>query len=197
MNAINSLIIKWLFPVAAICTTLPTYGNTPGEVNAAKPVASQASCSAEDLRGRTNVRVKDIVGMYRQSVGGLPAYGWPSTEKRSGSNYLAITSVEGNQLRVKLASKEINGHNCSLDSQALLCGASIRLIPSDEEKSALDITKQPTPSLRVTGSHITFNVNPDSAVVSGYPYCGNRGALNQSFKRITRSSQIDNSVFNQ
>lgn len=197
MSAINSLTTSWLFGVVAICTTLSTYGDTPETAKAPKPIAIQAGCSAEDLRGQPSIRARDIVGMYRHSVDGLPAYAWPSDEKRHGYNYLAITSVEGDQLRVRFVSKEINGHNCSIDSQALLCGHSIRLLPSDEEKSVLDISKQSIPSLRVTGSRIAFTSYSDGTVVSGHPYCGNRGALNHSFMRSTRSSKIDNSAFNQ
>jgi hypothetical protein len=192
----NHLASKKLFLVISICAAFPAFGDVRVVSNAARPVA-QSSCSAEDLRGRPSARIKNIVGMYQHSVNGLPAYAYPSDESRTGYNYLAIIALGGNQLRVRLTTKEINGHDCGFDSRALLCGRTIRLLPNEEERSTLKITKQSTPSLLVTKNFIAFTSAADGTVVSGSPYCGNRGSLNQKFNRISRNSQIDNSVFNQ
>lgn len=164
------------------------------------PVAPSAvpdGCNAEDQRDKSNIRAPDIAGLYRQSVEGLPAIIGRPEEKLSGYNYLAITPLAGNRIRVRLSTKEINGHDCGFDSEALLCGRTIRLIPNEEEKAALAVGKQSVPSLRVTANQIAFIPDAEGYFVSGNSYCGNRGSLTQSFKRSTRNLQIDDSVFNQ
>lgn len=169
----------------------------PVALNAAKPMAAQAGCNSEDLRGQSSVRVEDIVGMYRQSVNLPPHSSFLSDGKPSGYNYLALTSTGSTHLRVRLVTKEINGHECSLDNQALLCGRSIQIIPSDEEESALERVQQPAPKLRISPNSILFAQKSDGNYVWGNPYCGALGGLYHSFKRATRNQTIDNSVFSQ
>ena len=197
MNTISSLKIRHLLLVISVCAALSTHADTPAPSDASKSKAVQSSCKTQNLREQESVRVRDVVGMYRQKVDLPPHSAFPSDGKPSGYNYLAITSLGDSVLRVRLITKEINGHDCGFDSQALLCGRTIRLLPNEEEKSALEISKQLAPRLQVTKNYIAFTSNADGTVVSGSPYCGNRGMLNKNFKRISRNSQIDSSVFNQ
>ena len=127
--------IRAHFSWALLCTAIFMCDLATAQVNAAVPSSDEVSCRAEDLREQPHVQAKDIVGMYRHSVEGLPAYLWSSDEKRTGYNYLAITSLGGDRLRLKLVTKEINGHDCNLDSQALFVGesfASYRMMRKDQ-----------------------------------------------------------------
>lgn len=180
----------------AIPAPLALSANT-GQSRDGTAAAPHAACANEDQRDGSNIRVQDIEGLYRQSVEGLPAIIGRPEEKLSGYNYLAITPLAGNKIRVRLSTKEINGHDCGIDGEALLCGRTIRLIPNGEEKSALDINKQPVPRLRVTENNIGFIPDSNKNFVSGNPYCGAMGYLRQSFVRGTRKLKIDDSVFNQ
>lgn len=180
----------------AIPAPLALSANTGQSIEGTTTVP-QSTCAEEDQRDGSNIRVQDIGGLYRQSVEGLPAIIGRPEEKFSGYNYLAITPLAGNKIRVRLSTKEINGHDCGIDSEALLCGRTIRLIPNEEEKSALNINKQPVPRLRVTENNIGFISDSDRNFVSGNPYCGAMGYLRQSFLRGTRKLKIDDSVFNQ
>lgn len=160
--------------------------------------AAQTACNDEDLRDGSNIRVQDIEGLYRQSVEGLPAIIGRPEEKLSGYNYLAITPLAGNKIRLRLSTKEINGHDCGIDSKALLCGRTIRLEPNEDELKKLRELNLPTPYLNITRSQIFF-ASIGKPQLYGWQrlYCGNMGSLNHSFKRSSRDLKIDNSIFNQ
>lgn len=155
------------------------------------------NCNPEDQRDNSSIRIQDIAGLYSNSVEGQSAYVGRSEEKISGNNYLAITTLIGNRLRVRLSTKEINGHDCGFDSEALLCGRTIQLMPSQEERAVLDTRKLPIPSLRVTENQIEFIPYADGAYVWGSPYCGAMGYLRHSFLRDTRKLKFDDAVFDQ
>lgn len=169
----------------------------PTGISSSHPIDQKAICSTEELHVKSSVRVKDIVGMYRQPIDLPPHSAFPLDPKPSGYNYLAISEIAGNRLHVKLITKEIDGHECSLDNDAVLCGQRILITPNKEEKASLDRVKQTTPKLDVSSRSIQFSPNPDGTFTWGYPYCGSKGGLNQSFKRSSRDQKIDNTVFNQ
>jgi RTX calcium-binding nonapeptide repeat (4 copies) len=186
-----------LLLLISICVLVSSDADAQEIININKSTVVQLNCNSHDLHGNEPLQVNSIAGLYRLKVD-LPAHiAFPSDGKPTGFNYLAITAIGGNVLRVRLTTKEINGHSCGFDSQAVLCGRTIRLLPSDEDKSALENSKQLIPSLQVTTSHISFTPNADGTVISGSPYCGKQGALNHRFSRTTRNLQINNSVFNQ
>ena len=171
--------------------------NTGTIQDAASAAVSPINCNPEDLRDDSNIRIQDIVGLYNKSVDGQSAQVGRPEEKLSGNNYLAITSLVGNRLRVRLSTKEINGHDCGFDSEALLCGRNIRLMPSQEDKAILYARKLPIPSLRVTENQIAFMPYADGTYVWGSPYCGAMGYLRHSFLRDTRIFKFDDAVFDQ
>jgi uncharacterized protein len=186
-----------LHSVASIPMTSSVDANNTGQVRGAASAILLTACNAEDMRDKLNIRIQDITGLYRQSVDGLPAYVGRSEEKRRGYNYLAITPLAGNRVRIRLSTREINGHDCGFDSEAVLCGRIIRLIPSDEEKSTLDIRKLPIPNLRVTANQIAFIPDANGSYVWGSPYCGAMGYLRQIFSRATRKMKFDDAIFDQ
>ncbi|MBI2727868.1 MAG: hypothetical protein HYX42_16620 [Polaromonas sp.] len=183
--------------VASICMTSFVHGDSSLPNSVASPVPAQTECNSKYLKADSSVHAKDIVGMYRHSVNLPPHSAFPSEERPSGYNYLAITLTGNNQLRVRLITKEVNGHQCGLDNSALLCGRSIQIIPREDEKAVLESLKQPAPQLNVTKNQILFTQKLDGNYVWGSPYCGALGGLSHSFKRATRNQKIDNSVFNQ
>jgi hypothetical protein len=158
--------------------------------------STESVCNPKDFHNRQTVNVKDIVGMYRQSVKGLPAYMYPSDEKRTGYNYLAITEIGGNKLRIRLTTKEINGHDCGFDNNAIMCGQAIMIIPSQEETNALQRAKQSIPRLIISSRSIEFTPDTTGSYAGSQTYCGQRGRLDHRFSRISRRSKIDLSVFN-
>lgn len=191
------LYAKQRYAFLALLSTFSVYGGAPSAEDNIKSATERASCIKHDLQLNSNVRVKDIVGMYRQSVAELPAALGDSNEKRTGYNYLAISSKDGNLLRVRLATKEINGHDCGFDSRALLCGSTIQLLPNKADQETLESNNQSIPSLKVTKDHIAFATNSDGTVTSGSPYCGAMGYLRHSFARKTRAGNIATSNFSQ
>jgi hypothetical protein len=159
--------------------------------------AATAACQGLERSKVAIASVDAIIGLYRQSVDGLPAHAWDSPETLSGNNYLAITRAGPGELRVRVSTKEVNGHDCGFDSRAILCGSEIWIVPNQEEEKALAASRQTAPKLAITHREIKFLRNPDGTAVSGAPYCGNRGALDEAFKRRKRNAKIDDSLFTQ
>lgn len=189
--------LSTLRPVVPASVASLVDANNTGQARDKALVTVPTVCNAEYQRDNSNLHAQDIAGLYRQSVEGLPAYIGRPEEKLSGYNYLAITSLAGNRLRVRLSTKEINGHDCGFDSEAMLCGRTIRLVPNEDERSILDRRKLPVPNLRVTANQIAFIPYANGAFVWGSPYCGTMGYLRQSFSRDTRKLKFDDSIFNQ
>lgn len=143
-------------------------------------------CADENMREHSRIRAEDIVGMYQQPVNLPPNSAFSSDKKSSGYNSLTITENGGNRLHIKLATQEIDGHECGLDNDALLCGRKILIVPSEEEKMSLERTRQTAPILYVSSQSIKFAPLPDGTFSWGYPYCGMKGGLNHNFKRSSR-----------
>jgi uncharacterized protein len=169
-----------------------------GQTRGSASTALGTACNEEDRSGKSNIQAQDIAGLYRESVEGSPAYVGRPEERRSGYNYLAITPLAGNRLRVRLSTKEINGHDCGFDSEALLCGRIIRLTPNEEELKRLRGLNLPAPYLYITQNDISF-ASIGHPELYGWQrlYCGNMGSLNHAFKRSTRHSKIDDALFDQ
>jgi len=172
-----------------------TNANNAEPGSAETSVTEPISCD-KNTHGNSKVRVQDIAGLYRQSVSGQPAYIGRPEEKLSGYNYLAVSPLEGNRIRVRLSTKEINGHDCFFDRDALLCGRTIRLIPTSEDLKSLIDLNLPTPYLNITQNEISFaSIGRPHLYEWQRLYCGNMGSLNHSFKRSTRELKFDGSIF--
>lgn len=185
-----------LRPATSAPVTSAADANNTGQTRDAAPAAVPIGCS-NDESDNSNIHAQDIAGLYSQSVEGLSAIIGRPEEKRSGYNYLAITPLSGNRIRVRLSTKEINGHDCGFDSEALLCGRTIWLMPSEVERSTLDLRKLPIPRLQVTTNQIAFIPDAEGTFVWGSPYCGAMGYLRQNFSRDTKKLRFDDAIFNQ
>lgn len=187
-----------LKPVISAPVVSSADANNTGQTKGSESVVAPTECNDEDRRDNLSIHAQDIAGLYRQPVEGLPAHIGRPGERLGGYNYLAITLLAGSRIRVRLNTKEINGHDCSFDSEALLCGRTIRLVPNDEELKKLRELNLPMPYLNITQSQISF-ASIERPQLYGWQrlYCGNMGSLNHSFKRSARDLKIDDAVFDQ
>lgn len=156
---------------------------------------SLSACNDQTKVGKAPIGVKSLAGLYRRSVAESPAQVGRPEERLHGFDYLAITPLSEKRLRVRLSTKEINGHDCGFDSEALLCGPVILLMPNDDERNQLEARELPVPRLFVTKKQIAFMPSSDGTYVWGSPYCGAMGYLRHSFQRITRRTNFDDRIF--
>ena len=117
------------------------------------------ACSSETVRGANSASmIGEIVGFYKEPVSNALLEKDTPTSLRH--NYLAISTMQDGSLRIRLSTKERNGHNCGFDSKALLCGQTIYLLPNRDEAEQLGRTGQEPPALLVSKNQIRFQKWP-------------------------------------
>ena len=136
-----------------------------------------------------------IAGLYRMRSDWADKDVVPGLAGSRIFNYLAITPIKDNLVRVQLSTIERNGHDCHVDTYASICGSRIVIRPSKEELDVLNARQLVAPELLVGPKIIAFVKNPDGGSTWGAPYCGTMGYLRQEFPRSSRKTSFDSSVF--
>lgn len=160
-----------------------------GEAQSPTRADSPSLCVGNVEQGSSEAGGRSISGLYLLKDRTVPANAWPSGDTRDGADVLAISPLKGNRIRLRLKTREINGHDCEIDTEALVCGEIIHFQPSDEERGVMTRRGLLPPTMRIGLDSIAFVPAPDGTYYSGPPYCGTQGYLQHAFPR--RSRQID------
>lgn len=155
---------------------------------------TSSSCALNSPSVKT-VSSKALAGLYVQPSGYREPDGGSIADKSRLFNYLAITPVRANVIHLQLRTAERNGHDCRIDSLAMICGSRITLQPNEEEAAELARLQRGVPQLAVTSGHISFMRNPDGGYTWGTPYCGAMGYLTHQFLRSSRRTSFDPNIF--
>ena len=156
--------------------------------------AEVLTCPSSSLES-TQLSPTSISGLYKKRSSTSESEAEARDELSRKYDYLGITPIKGNVVRVQLSTVERNGHDCHIDTYAFICGSRIIIKPDKKDQEILGQRQMSAPELAVTSNKISFIENPGGGFNSGAPYCGTMGYLRHAFPRSSRKTSFDPKVF--
>jgi hypothetical protein len=194
INRGSQATFDWRCPVVkAIVTACCALGMALAQAQPAA-LAEVPACPSSSMAS-TQLSPASISGLYKKRSGAASTKPGARGELSRKYDYLAITPVKDNVVRVQLSTVERNGHDCQMDTYASVCGLRIIIKPGKEDQEILKQRQMNTPELAVTANRISFIENPGGGFNFGAPYCGAMGYLQHAFPRSSRDTSFDPTAF--